>query len=303
MVIIATCGRAEETRRLLVSLAGQTSLIDRLVVVGATQADIEGVDGLAASSPFHVDMLLTSRAGLPIQRNAALSHLDRVDEFRHADDGAIVVFFDDDFRPACDWIEAAVATFHTDPTIVGLTGRVLADGVKGEGLSEDDARDYLCARRSPQSHWANGTDVRDVGSAYGCNMAFRASIVGALRFDERLPLYGWQEDRDFSGQAMRHGRVVFTPDCAGVHLGAKTGRTKGTRLGYSQIANPLYLMRKGTMGRLVGLRFLARAIAANLVNSVRPHPLIDYRGRLSGNCVAIADLVRLRCAPERILDL
>ena len=78
-------------------------------------------------------------------------------------------------------------------------------------------------------------------------MAFRAKSIGTLRFDERLPLYGWQEDIDFCGALSATGRIVWTNLIWGVHLGTKVGKVSGVRLGYSQIINPIYIMSKGNM--------------------------------------------------------
>jgi GT2 family glycosyltransferase len=65
-----------------------------------------------------------------------------------------------------------------------------------------------------------------------------------VMFDERLPLYGWQEDVDLSRRLAAFGTVVKVPAARGVHLSVKLGRNSGVRLGYSQIANPLYLSFK-----------------------------------------------------------
>jgi hypothetical protein len=91
-------------------------------------------------------------------------------------------------------------------------------------------------------------------------MAFTDTVIRQTRFDVNLPLYGWQEDRDYTDMALRLGRVIYFPDCRGVHLGVKSGRTGGGKLGYSQIANPVYLMKKGTMGYKIGLKFIGRAL-------------------------------------------
>ena len=78
-------------------------------------------------------------------------------------------------------------------------------------------------------------------------MSIRASMIGDLRFDERLVLYGWQEDIDFTSQLRQRGRVVCVSNIRGVHLGLKAGRVSGERFGYSQVVNPVYLIRKGTV--------------------------------------------------------
>jgi hypothetical protein len=136
-------------------------------------------------------------------------------------------------------------------------------------------------------------------------MAVRGETLRAHpeRFDTRLPLYGWLEDLDFSRRMAAFGRIVEAPALRGVHLATKVGRTSGRRLGYSQIANPVYLTRKGTMSWPRAARIMTGNILANSAKSLRPEPWIDRKGRLQGNLLAFRDIVTGRCAPERILDL
>jgi hypothetical protein len=75
------------------------------------------------------------------------------------------------------------------------------------------------------------------------------------------------------------------------------------RFGYSQIANPVYMMRKGTMTASYGLRQMARNLASNLAKSIVPEPWVDRRGRLKGNALAFADLLRGTLDPRNILRL
>src|SRR6266702_4434472 len=89
----------------------------------------------------------------------------------------------------------------------------------------------------------------------------------------------------------------------GVHLGIKYGRTSGVRFGYSQIANPIYLIRKGTMSWQHAKMLMWRNLAANLVRSFHPEPWIDRKGRLKGNLLALVDMAIGRISPHRILQL
>jgi hypothetical protein len=134
-------------------------------------------------------------------------------------------------------------------------------------------------------------------------MSVRSAAVGELRFDERLPLYGWQEDIDFTCQLRQRGRVVGMNTLQGVHLAAKQGRTSGVRFGYSQVANAVYLVRKGTVPRGFAYRLMVRNIAANVVKSVRPEPYVDRKGRLKGNLLAAYHVLKGRVDPEYILKL
>lgn len=302
-VVIATKGRAGEVRALADYLARQTCPIARIVLVGADPTDLPDLSAHALNRSGRLVTALAERPGLCAQRNLGLSVLRRCNVLPAAPGGAFVAFFDDDFRMADDWLAQAAEVFRHNANVWGLTGRVLADGVNGPGLQEAEAADFLGGRRPPQRHGYGGTVQHDVDSAYGCNMAFRAEVFGRLQFDEKLPLYGWQEDRDFSARVARFGRVVLEPGCRGVHLGAKGGRSPGRKLGYAQIANPAYLVRKGTMRWGDAVRLAGRNLLANHLKALRPEPWVDRRGRARGNWQAISDLLRGRASPMRILDL
>ena len=77
----------------------------------------------------------------------------------------------------------------------------------------------------------------------------------------------------------------------------------GVRFGYSQIANPLYLLRKGTMTVRTSLRFVSRNLLSNTLRSVSGRREVDYAGRLRGNAVAIFDVLRGRSHPMRVVDV
>ena len=152
-----------------------------------------------------------------------------------------------------------------------------------------------CAQRNAILDAAEDADVV---------MVFRMAPIraGHVRFDEAMPLYGWQEDVDFCRRLAPSGEIVSSDALRGVHMGAKRGRTSGVRLGYSQIANPIYLTRKGTVTGRWAFNLMWRNCAANVAGSLRPQGLVDRRGRLKGNLMAAADFVRGRLSPGRILS-
>lgn len=302
-VIVATKGRAAETATLFDYLGRQTRRPDAVYVVGAEPADIAGLGTHALHGATRVELMLSATAGLTSQRNCgvdALLHdigLDRTDE------PWCVVFFDDDFRPDDAWLQQCASLFDSNPGVIGMTGQVLADGVKTRGVTEDEALAYLRGALAPMEHWASGAERREIASAYGCNMAFVDRVVCACRFDEALPLYGWQEDQDYTSQAHRLGLFVYEPSCRGVHLGTKKGRISGVRFGYSQIANPIFLVKKNTMARKKAYVFITRHLLSNIVHSLRPDPVFDYRGRLWGNLLAFVDFLSGNGHPQRILKM
>jgi GT2 family glycosyltransferase len=124
-----------------------------------------------------------------------------------------------------------------------------------------------------------------------------------LRFDEALPLYAWYEDIDFTRALGHHGAILRLEGARGVHLGVKTARTPGFRLGYSQVVNPVYLARKGTFPWNHAIPSAARHCAMNLARSLWPEPEVDRWGRFRGNLMGLWDLLRGRAAPSRILSL
>jgi GT2 family glycosyltransferase len=283
---IPTIGRAAILCETLRELGQQTRQADRVIVCGTKAADVEG-----AEDAYPGLRVLLAEPGASRQRNAVITA---------ASDADIVVFFDDDFLPDPAYLAAIEQAMSEDPRIVVATGLVIADGIGGPGFTPDTGRAILARAVSYLS------EVSPTFSGYGCNMAVRVAPMyehGVL-FDERLPLYSWQEDVDLSRRLAAFGTVVQIAAARGVHLGVKIGRSSGMRLGYSQVANPLYLCAKRCGYPLPrALSHIVRNMAMNVARSIWPEPYIDRRGRLLGNMLALRDLVSRRMIPERILDL
>jgi GT2 family glycosyltransferase len=281
---IATRGRAEILRAVLRDLGDQTRAPDRVIVCHVTPDDIgatlPGVEYIVA------------QAGLPRQRNAILDA---------AGDCDAVVFLDDDFLCARDYLAVTEAVFEARPDCVVTTGTVLADGANGPGLTIAEGREVLAA----DLEGPDRLDTTPHFNGYGCNMALRLAPLRAhgIRVDEALPLYAWYEDIDVTRALGRYGTILRLAAARGVHLGVKVGRTPGKRLGYSQVANAVYLARKGTYPWSHALPSLARHTLKNAVLSPWPEPWADRYGRFRGNLLALADWARGRLSPGRILEL
>ena len=260
----------------------------RILICPARSDDVDWEHAARLTIPAE---RVDGQPGSSAQRNAILDAVGGAD---------LIVFFDDDYLPTDRFIAEAERLFAQGPDVVAATGEVLADGVHGPGIGLQDALAVLASDEAPQAE-----TLRSVENTYGCNMVFRVAAIrrAGARFDENLPLYGWQEDVDFCSQLSREGRIVHATALRGVHRAVKRGRTSGVRLGYSQIASTVYLARKGTTRRQRALRLSAPPVAANLVGSLLPQGLIDRRGRLKGNLLALGDLLRGRLDPRRILSL
>lgn len=287
---IPTRGRATILKETLADLRLQTRAPDAIFVAYYDTADLGD-----APEAFPDVTFIKGTGGSCEQRNRLLDAVGSQFD--------LVFIMDDDCYLQGQYLERTVEVFAGDPTVVATTGRIVENGAKGPGLTGEYARKRLRslgpapthAEQPPEPHF--NTD--------GCNMAFRVQPIAEhhVRFDESMPGYAWYEDIDFSGRLKPYGRIVLIPAAQAVHLGAKVGKTSGKRLGYSQIANPIYLLRKGVFRWYMVLDTIFRNVMANLVRSLKPEPWIDRKGRLAGNALAFRDLVMGRLRPDRILGI
>jgi GT2 family glycosyltransferase len=290
-IVIASKGRPEELGHWLEHLRRQTIKPATMAMAVTSASDLPNLDNYI--STVRVAPLICKEAGSSHQRNVGLSAV--------LDGADVVAFFDDDYVPSSRCIEGVTQLFMQYPDVVAANGMLLADGINSPGISYESALETVAAHdREPRPA---PNILRELSGLYGCNMTFRASAIGDECFDERLPLYGWQEDIDFAARVGRRGRIVATNAYFGVHRGVKGARDSGLRLGYSQVANPLYLMRKGTMSAPEALSLMARNIVKNHVKALSPEPWIDRRGRCVGNWRAIFDVLHLRDDPLNILKM
>ncbi len=285
VVGIATHGRPAILAETLAYLEQQQRQPDRILVA---YCDVEDVADCPQRFP-HVTFV-AGELGLTRQRNVIVGMAERCD---------FLQFFDDDFYPDPRYLEITEQYLVKHPEVVATTGRVLADDVKGPGLTVPQAKTIIAGSELGEQQ-ASATFL-----AYGCNMGLRMETIRAhgLRFDEKLPLYGWYEDWDFSARIARFGPIMHISNACGVHLSVKSGRITGVRMGYAQVANPIYLARKGTFLWSSVFRFIVGPFFKNLVRSVAPEAHIDRLGRFCGNLAAFRDLAIGRLSPTQITHL
>ena len=286
-MIICTRGRRGILHTTVTRLALQTQT-PRHILLGV--CDDQSVLPETAALPG-VEVVNSSRKGTSAQRNACIERVTTPYAF----------FIDDDVELASGYIKEMENLFENDSEVVAAMGELVADGArKDTGYTHSEAVRII-------DRYVPNESVSQLGTAISCSTFVRASIFQHVRFDERLPLYGWLEDMDFSTQAKRFGKLVKNSRTCSVHLGVSFGRTSGVRFGYSQIANPFYLWKKSgqpSFGRML-INFWLRLVLANLVYAVlqRGTGRVDRQGRLKGNILAFWDLLLSRMEPERILGL
>ncbi|MEL6768369.1 MAG: glycosyltransferase family 2 protein [Pseudomonadota bacterium] len=288
---IASTGRAETLAKVIRHMEALDPPPEKIVLSVIRPSDHDGV----STERVPLEVIVSGRPGACGQRNDILDH---------APPGSVVVFFDDDFVPAPGYLGAVGALMLARPDAAVITGTVIADGILGPGLPLEEAEALIAAEPAgiPPDAAAGAAPVHN---GYGCNMAVRRDMAAAasIAFDERLPLYAWLEDVDFSRRLAKHGAILKSAQARGVHLGVKSGRTPGLRLGYSQVVNPLYLWRKGTLAGWRAWRQVGRNLAANAWRSLRPEPWVDRAGRLRGNLLGLSHALLGRLEPERAAGL
>jgi GT2 family glycosyltransferase len=285
-IVVASTGRPGELDELLVHLGCQTVAPDYIVLSVHERGD------LPPNIPDGVRVIFGEK-GAAAQRNRGLELIINKSD--------IVVFIDDDYLPTKDMISGVIAVFSELTDVVGCNGRLLADGINTPGITYEAANALL------KKHELSGeskVNIRcDLDGLYGCNMAFRAAAIGAVRFDENLPLYSWQEDIDFAAQLLGRGRLIRTDGFTGVHRGVKRGRGSGVKFGYSQIVNPIYLARKKTMRWPYALKIIRNNVAANFAKMFFPEAWVDRRGRAVGNLLGLCDVFLGKDDPRKITRL
>ncbi|MEY2848453.1 MAG: hypothetical protein RI885_1118 [Actinomycetota bacterium] len=302
-VALASAGRPQLLADAVRNLELQTTTDFVRIVSVPDEASLPDDDSLSGWT------IVTGARGLALQRNAALDAIAGLDPtpglegvpgaaVRAAVD--VVFFFDDDAVVRPDYLAAALAFFAGHPEVIGLTGRVLIDGAVSGEVTVDRADRALAdsLRRPSTGAW------RVTRELYGCNFAVRVAPSAGLRFDGRLPLYSWLEDHDFARRLMRLGVLAEVDDAVIVHRAASSGgRQAHTRLGYSQMMNPIYIWRKGTFPAWLAVREIFRPTSKNLVFSIVGPQSRWRRERLRGNLIALGDALRGRITPERITRL
>lgn len=238
-----------------------------------------------------------SAPGLATQRNRALASV--------AANTDLVAFLDDDIELSRFYLAAMARLFCEQPRVVLASGRLLYDGGRGARIESAEAR-TLCETYDRRHDSAAPPSWKEIDSGYGCNMVVRSSELCECRFDENLPLYAWLEDRDFSHRCTR-GKLppVELANAAAVHLGWRSGRVSGVRLGFSTVVNPVYLQRKTRMfsPSYIVVHYWLRCLAGNILGILTRDRDYDRWGLLKGNLLGYWHLLTGNCNPQYILRL
>jgi hypothetical protein len=227
--------------------------------------------------------------GLCAQRNRALSMIQGKPEF--------IAFFDDDVEVEAHYMEELQSTYRDHPSVVMVNGANLAHGIYPAGSLTREI-----SRRLLEDQLKEGLPKENrvpAPGGYGCRMSFRGSLLGEVKFDERLPLYSFLEDHDFSLACRKFGDIVENPRALAVHIEVATGRMSLGKRGYSEVVNPIYIARKHAMGLR---RALWGALQLTLHNAGIAASSKE-KGRFGGNLMGWRKVILGQIEPEYILKM
>jgi glycosyltransferase involved in cell wall biosynthesis len=277
-VIIPTLGRRKTLAETLQSVLRQTEIPDQIIVSASQQSDVD--EATAADARFRVTY---GHPGTTCQRNRGIDALDPKAE--------IVCMLDDDVELRDDYFAYVKKLFVDRPDVAGFSGSVFTY----DGRSREQAKQVLRDRKIDDTFSEGKIGI-------GCAMNIRRSVLDKVRFDERLALYGRLEDADFSARSLHLGKQGSYHACPVAHLVEPQARLPGKQYGFSQVMNPFYLYRKGSVlsfWEVVKSHWWI-AFGSNTWGVVTRRQNRDYWGRLRGNFLAIWLIVRGRVEPEYI---
>ena len=291
-IVIASRGRPDVLSETIESLYRQTFKPEKIIVV------VPATEDLCRNQWGDDVQYIVGPHGLTLQRNKGIEPIPNTVKY--------VGCFDDDFELKADYLEQAVAFMNVNVSVMGISGRLLADG----DISRQEAKKLIANYKLGESPRGRFFSRGKHHILYGCNMIIRRGVLNYETFDENLPFYSYGEDYDLSMRLQRYGLIGKFDGCIGVHLATPGGRVREVLRGYSFIANNWYFLRKGVTHLpllMAWIRFVlicvGKSIVISLWNLLKGDRSLDWSGRLKGHLLAVKDIFAGRCHPERIKEL
>ena len=291
-IVIASKGRPQAVSETIESLRCQTLKPKAIIIVVPATEDLP-------TNRWGDDVrYIVGPHGLTVQRNKGIEAIPNTVTY--------IGCFDDDFELKGDYLEQAVAFLNANVSILGISGRLLANG----GISRLEAKHLIAAYRPGRNPRGMFYCRGKHHILYGCNMVIRRAILNYETFDENLPFYSYGEDYDLSIRLKRYGLIGRFEGCVGVHLATPGSRVREVQRGYSFVANNWYFLKKGVMHLpivMAWIRFwlicVGKTILISLSHLMKGDSSLDWSGRLKGHFLALQDIFLGRCHPGRIKEL
>lgn len=280
-VIICTRDRPAELYDALGSIAHQSLLPDRVLVVDSSENDRSEFETRrqASEHPSVEIRYIRSDAGLTRQRNCGVA----------ASRAEVIHFLDDDVVCEPDYLAAIMACFANDRAdeVLGVGGIVTnvrparpSRWKNTFGLSGTDQGRVLASGRPTVVYEVE--QPLDVDWLSGCCMSYRSIVFGWAHFDESLTDYGLGEDLEFSYHIRQRGRLIVTPHARLEHHPSPHNRLQAEDYTYDEIVHRARRVRSGVGDLSMGAFWVsvsAQAIALFVDGFALRSP--ESRGRLA----------------------
>ncbi len=263
-LVVATCDRPRELRRLFDSLRGQTRPPYQVIVVDSGSVPVE--DAVRNASFAKLSYLTSPVRSASRQRNLGIAAVDApVDLIGFADDDA--VFAADAFeamerfwdRSAADVGGAAFNMLNHPP----LAFSILKSSVFAKALGLYSPCQGAVLPSGFQTLIGKVASDRFVEWLSTGAVVWRKEIFDAYRFDEWFGGYSYLEDLDFSYRVGRSFRLAVVAGAGYYHYPARNGRGSGVVFGRREALNRIHFVKKNPCLSL-GKCYLALAVRAQM---------------------------------------
>lgn len=258
VIAICSLNRPIEVAFLLAYLRDAIKWSGAIIVVDASSDD-DIQERLATVAASKGATLLQASAGLPLQRNMALSF---VRENFHKD--SVVHFIDDDVLPSSSYFSSASSLIRLAPdsraNVVGSRDLLLRRSGLGEllrrlGIKGGDGRISVFGLSSPPiansrfNHWTPGHGI-----------SLRPSQFEGFEFDSSIAFFG--EDIEATLRLGALGNICLTPESTLLHV---PGLRKGDRAMYDRQELELRLFLATRFPKLVQRRIVMAAMIVEAI--------------------------------------
>jgi glycosyltransferase involved in cell wall biosynthesis len=281
-MVVVTKDREDEVKRLLVSVAAQVKVPDKIVFVDSSDSSHlkeAAVEILKDKCPLIE--LVQRKCTLPEGRNIGIDR-SKCD---------LVSFIDDDAVLDSGYFASIESFLESDPSraIAGVEGEITNMYKTSIGMHSFwwafNALFYLSYpgkgtyRRSglPRPLLRSSAPVQ-VQVLSGSNMTIRREVLEKMRFDEELRGGGWREDLEFSRRVSMKHRLFHLPGARMQHVVSEKSRLSQSRFPAANLVNHRKLFAKNfdqdTRSRLAfkisELGMLLHLIFDRQVNAIKP---------------------------------
>ena len=268
-LIICTYQRPEALRKLLDSVALQTTKPDEIIIVDGSKDDLTG-EMLAKGLIENLQYFRVSEKdrGLTRQRNFGIEKTNF--------DTEIVAFLDDDVILKPDYFEQLLLGYQLHPEALGLGGYIL-ENIKWHKVTEDykpqlnefcydgfcrsDGSRYVLRKKlgldadRPPAHFpefGHGRSVSflppsrkiyEVEQLMGGVSSFKKTVFKTHKFSEYFEGYGLYEDADFTLRVSKTGKLFVNTNAQLYHHHGESGRPDLYKYGKMVIRNGWFVWR------------------------------------------------------------